>query len=171
MAGAFLNDLDTDMGGMEGAVQYPTKSQLVRNIAGDPTNAQLLGLYNREGIDHLPSITMGCDLPTLYTPCSQNWLKSFDADTYPGLEHPTTLPRNVPSYKSEGVHRAMSKARVASLPSPTGVEVEDIDMDTVHTPLPKQNQHGQKRYCAWEKPKVQSKWPKLDKTPGKDMAM
>ena len=78
------------------------KSQLVnsmlRNIASDPTNAQLPGLYNREGIDHLPRITMGCDLPTLYMPCSQNGLKSFDADTCPGLEHSTALPSKVANY-------------------------------------------------------------------------
>ena len=68
MAGAFLNDLDTDIGGMEGAVQYPTKSQLVKNIAGDPTNAQLPSLYNRQGIDYRPVVPTSSDFATRYTP-------------------------------------------------------------------------------------------------------
>ena len=106
------------------------------------------------------------------------------------------VPGRVPSYESEGVQHAMSEARVGLLPPPADdilmptlvhfpsafmgltttrggqeAEVEDINMDIVHTLLPKRNQRGRKRYWAWEKPNVQSKWLKLDKTPGEDMAM
>lgn len=68
----FINDLDAGAGRMGGATQYTVNNQMVNatlmNIADNPTNVQLPGVYNKEEIPRVPIICTGNDFSTLYAP-------------------------------------------------------------------------------------------------------
>merc|ERR1712151_1041586 len=57
---------------MGGATQYTVNNQMVNatlmNIADNPTNVQLPGVYNKEEIPRVPIICTGNDFSTLYAP-------------------------------------------------------------------------------------------------------
>eukprot|EP00250_Pteridium_aquilinum_P016534 c23146_g1_i1 orf=367-1710(+) len=68
----FINDLDAGAGRMGGTTQYTVNNQMVNatlmNIADNPTNVQLPGVYNKEVIPRVPIIATGNDFSTLYAP-------------------------------------------------------------------------------------------------------
>eukprot|EP00270_Netrium_digitus_P005155 TRINITY_DN1671_c0_g1_i6.p1 TRINITY_DN1671_c0_g1~~TRINITY_DN1671_c0_g1_i6.p1 ORF type:complete len:512 (-),score=147.50 TRINITY_DN1671_c0_g1_i6:324-1724(-) len=68
----FINDLDAGAGRMGGTTQYTVNNQMVNatlmNIADNPTNVQLPGMYNKEDIPRVPIIVTGNDFSTLYAP-------------------------------------------------------------------------------------------------------
>merc|ERR1712070_86680 len=68
----FINDLDAGAGRMGGTTQYTVNNQMVNatlmNIADNPTNVQLPGMYNTEAIPRVPIICTGNDFSTLYAP-------------------------------------------------------------------------------------------------------
>ncbi|EFJ16083.1 hypothetical protein SELMODRAFT_268623 [Selaginella moellendorffii] len=68
----FINDLDAGAGRMGGTTQYTVNNQMVNatlmNIADNPTNVQLPGIYNKEEIPRVPIIVTGNDFSTLYAP-------------------------------------------------------------------------------------------------------
>merc|ERR1711885_59358 len=68
----FINDLDAGAGRMGGGTQYTVNNQMVNatlmNIADNPTNVQLPGVYNKEEIPRVPVICTGNDFSTLYAP-------------------------------------------------------------------------------------------------------
>ncbi|KAH9301840.1 hypothetical protein KI387_013423 [Taxus chinensis] len=68
----FINDLDVGAGRMGGKTQYTVKNQMVNatlmNIADNPTNVQLPGMYNKEDNPRVPIIVIGNDFLTLYAP-------------------------------------------------------------------------------------------------------
>jgi len=68
----FINDLDAGAGRMGGTTQYTVNNQMVNatlmNIADNPTNVQLAGMYNTEDIPRVPIIVTGNDFSTLYAP-------------------------------------------------------------------------------------------------------
>ena len=68
----FINDLDAGAGRMGGGTQYTVNNQMVNatlmNIADNPTNVQLPGVYNKEEIPRVPIICTGNDFSTLYAP-------------------------------------------------------------------------------------------------------
>ncbi|MCL7043500.1 hypothetical protein MKW94_000354, partial [Papaver nudicaule] len=70
----FINDLDLDAGAgrMGGTTQYTVNNQMVNatlmNIADNPTNVQLPGMYNKEENPRVPIICTGNDFSTLYAP-------------------------------------------------------------------------------------------------------
>lgn len=68
----FINDLDAGAGRMGGTTQYTVNNQMVNatlmNIADNPTNVQLPGVYNKEEIPRVPIIVTGNDFSTLYAP-------------------------------------------------------------------------------------------------------
>ncbi|PWA84080.1 ribulose bisphosphate carboxylase/oxygenase activase 2 protein [Artemisia annua] len=68
----FINDLDAGAGRMGGTTQYTIKNQMVNatlmNIADNPTNVQLSGMYNKEENPRVPIIVTGNDFSTLYAP-------------------------------------------------------------------------------------------------------
>merc|ERR1719163_1604068 len=72
MASLFINDLDAGAGRMGGTTQYTVNNQMVNatlmNIADNPTNVQLPGVYNKEEIPRVPIICTGNDFSTLYAP-------------------------------------------------------------------------------------------------------
>eukprot|EP00899_Mesostigma_viride_P008911 jgi/Mesvir1/18020/Mv09348-RA.6 len=72
MSALFINDLDAGAGRMGGTTQYTVNNQLVNatlmNIADNPTNVQLPGVYNNETISRVPIICTGNDFSTLYAP-------------------------------------------------------------------------------------------------------
>ena len=72
MCGLFINDLDAGAGRMGGATQYTVNNQMVNatlmNIADNPTNVQLPGVYKNEEIPRVPVICTGNDFSTLYAP-------------------------------------------------------------------------------------------------------
>merc|ERR1711985_59050 len=72
MCSLFINDLDAGAGRMGGSTQYTVNNQMVNatlmNIADNPTNVQLPGMYNAESIPRVPIITTGNDFSTLYAP-------------------------------------------------------------------------------------------------------
>lgn len=72
MCALFINDLDAGAGRMGGTTQYTVNNQLVNatlmNIADNPTNVQLPGMYNKEEIPRVPIIVTGNDFSTLYAP-------------------------------------------------------------------------------------------------------
>ena len=72
MASLFINDLDAGAGRMGGGTQYTVNNQMVNatlmNIADNPTNVQLAGMYNTEDIPRVPIIVTGNDFSTLYAP-------------------------------------------------------------------------------------------------------
>ncbi|KAE8673770.1 Ribulose bisphosphate carboxylase/oxygenase activase 1 [Hibiscus syriacus] len=68
----FINDLDADAGRMGGTTQYMVNNQMVNttlmNIADNPTNVQLPGMYNKEDNPRVPIIVTSNDFSTLYVP-------------------------------------------------------------------------------------------------------
>jgi len=72
MCALFINDLDAGAGRMGGTTQYTVNNQMVNatlmNIADNPTNVQLAGMYNTEDIPRVPIIVTGNDFSTLYAP-------------------------------------------------------------------------------------------------------
>ncbi|KAG0566364.1 hypothetical protein M758_7G055700 [Ceratodon purpureus] len=72
MCALFINDLDAGAGRMGGTTQYTVNNQMVNatlmNIADNPTNVQLPGIYNKETIPRVPIIVTGNDFSTLYAP-------------------------------------------------------------------------------------------------------
>ncbi|KAE8689597.1 Ribulose bisphosphate carboxylase/oxygenase activase [Hibiscus syriacus] len=68
----FINDLDAGAGRMGGTTQYTVNNQMVNatlmNIADNPTNVQLPGMYNNEENPRVPVIVTGNDFSTLYAP-------------------------------------------------------------------------------------------------------
>lgn len=68
----FINDLDAGAGRMGAGTQYTVNNQMVNatlmNIADNPTNVQLPGVYNKEEIPRVPIICTGNDFSTLYAP-------------------------------------------------------------------------------------------------------
>lgn len=72
MCALFINDLDAGAGRMGGTTQYTVNNQMVNatlmNIADNPTNVQLPGVYKKEEIPRVPVICTGNDFSTLYAP-------------------------------------------------------------------------------------------------------
>lgn len=72
MASLFINDLDAGAGRMGGTTQYTVNNQMcnatLMNIADNPTNVQLPGVYKEESIPRVPIIATGNDFSTLYAP-------------------------------------------------------------------------------------------------------
>merc|ERR1712054_460478 len=72
MCSLFINDLDAGAGRMGGTTQYTVNNQMVNatlmNIADNPTNVQLPGVYNNEEIPRVPIICPSNDFSTLYAP-------------------------------------------------------------------------------------------------------
>ncbi|KAK4760377.1 hypothetical protein SAY87_005270 [Trapa incisa] len=68
----FINDLDAGAGRLGGTTQYTVNNQMVNatlmNIADNPTNVQLPGMYNKEDNPRVPIIVTGNDFSTLYAP-------------------------------------------------------------------------------------------------------
>ncbi|KAK3031913.1 hypothetical protein RJ639_036709 [Escallonia herrerae] len=68
----FINDLDAGAGRMGGTTQYTVNNQMcnatLMNIADNPTNVQLPGMYNKEENPRVPIIVTGNDFSTLYAP-------------------------------------------------------------------------------------------------------
>jgi hypothetical protein len=63
MCSLFINDLDAGAGRMGDATQYTVNNQMVNatlmNIADNPTNVQLPGVYKNETIPRVPIICTG----------------------------------------------------------------------------------------------------------------
>ena len=72
MCSLFINDLDAGAGRMGGGTQYTVNNQMVNatlmNIADNPTNVQLPGVYKTEEIPRVPVVCTGNDFSTLYAP-------------------------------------------------------------------------------------------------------
>lgn len=72
MCALFINDLDAGAGRMGGTTQYTVNNQMVNatlmNIADNPTNVQLPGMYNKQDNPRVPVIVTGNDFSTLYAP-------------------------------------------------------------------------------------------------------
>merc|ERR1719236_358399 len=72
MCSLFINDLDAGAGRMGGTTQYTVNNQMcnatLMNIADNPTNVQLPGVYKTEEIPRVPIIRTGNDFSTLYAP-------------------------------------------------------------------------------------------------------
>jgi hypothetical protein len=72
MCSLFINDLDAGAGRMGDATQYTVNNQMVNatlmNIADNPTNVQLPGVYKKEEIPRVPIVCTGNDFSTLYAP-------------------------------------------------------------------------------------------------------
>ncbi|KAM3217233.1 Ribulose bisphosphate carboxylase/oxygenase activase 1, chloroplastic [Capsicum annuum] len=68
----FINDLDAGAGRMGGTTQYTVNNQMVNatlmNIADNPTNVQLPGMYNKQENARVPIVVTGNDFSTLYAP-------------------------------------------------------------------------------------------------------
>ncbi len=72
MCSLFINDLDAGAGRMGDSTQYTVNNQMVNatlmNIADNPTNVQLPGVYKNEEIPRVPVVCTGNDFSTLYAP-------------------------------------------------------------------------------------------------------
>nr|KYP33924.1 hypothetical protein KK1_045173 [Cajanus cajan] len=72
MCALFINDLDAGAGRLGGTTQYTVNNQMVNatlmNIADNPTNVQLPGMYNKEDNPRVPIVVTGNDFSTLYAP-------------------------------------------------------------------------------------------------------
>ncbi|GAB4831831.1 hypothetical protein Ancab_005845 [Ancistrocladus abbreviatus] len=72
MSCLFINDLDAGAGRLGGTTQYTVNNQMVNatlmNIADNPTNVQLPGMYNKQENPRVPIIVTGNDFSTLYAP-------------------------------------------------------------------------------------------------------
>lgn len=70
MCSLFINDLDAGAGRMGAGTQYTVNNQMVNatlmNIADNPTNVQLPGVYKKEDIPRVPIVCTGT--ATLYKP-------------------------------------------------------------------------------------------------------
>ncbi|CDP14353.1 unnamed protein product [Coffea canephora] len=68
----FINDLDAGAGRLGDTTQYTVNNQMVNatlmNIADNPTNVQLPGMYNKQENPRVPIIVTGNDFSTLYAP-------------------------------------------------------------------------------------------------------
>ncbi|CAI8619215.1 unnamed protein product [Vicia faba] len=68
----FINDLDAGAGRLGGTTQYTVNNQMVNatlmNIADNPTNVQLPGMYNKEENPRVSIVVTGNDFSTLYAP-------------------------------------------------------------------------------------------------------
>ncbi|PKI72209.1 hypothetical protein CRG98_007407 [Punica granatum] len=68
----FINDLDAGAGRLGGTTQYTVNNQMVNatlmNIADNPTDVQLPGMYNKQENPRVPIIVTGNDFSTLYAP-------------------------------------------------------------------------------------------------------
>ena len=68
----FINDLDVGDGRMGGTTEYIVNNQMVNatlmNKADNPTNVQLLGIYNKQDNPRVPIVVTGNDFSTLYAP-------------------------------------------------------------------------------------------------------
>merc|ERR1712048_1346297 len=68
----FINDLDAGVGRLNDNTQYTVNNQMVSatlmNIADNPQNVQLPGMYNAESIPRAPIVCTGNDFSTLYAP-------------------------------------------------------------------------------------------------------
>ena len=80
MCSLFINDLDAGAGRMGDMTQYTVNNQMVNatlmNIADNPTNVQLPGVYKNDPIPRVPVIATGEPLPP---PCdvSDRWTLLF----------------------------------------------------------------------------------------------
>ncbi|XP_057460631.1 ribulose bisphosphate carboxylase/oxygenase activase, chloroplastic-like isoform X2 [Actinidia eriantha] len=76
MCALFINDLDAGAGRLGGTTQYTVNNQMVNatlmNIADNPTNVQLPGMYNKEENPRVPIIVTGNDFSTLYAPLTRD---------------------------------------------------------------------------------------------------
>lgn len=72
MCSLFINDLDAGAGRFGLATQYTVNNQMVNatlmNVADNPTNVQLPGVYKNEEIPRVPIVCTGNDFSTLYAP-------------------------------------------------------------------------------------------------------
>ncbi|KAL0055442.1 hypothetical protein WJX82_000510 [Trebouxia sp. C0006] len=72
MCSLFINDLDAGAGRMGAGTQYTVNNQMVNatlmNIADNPSNVQLPGVYKQETIPRVPIVCTGNDFSTLYAP-------------------------------------------------------------------------------------------------------
>eukprot|EP00668_Euglena_longa_P011249 GGOE01013638.1.p1 GENE.GGOE01013638.1~~GGOE01013638.1.p1 ORF type:complete len:521 (-),score=66.52 GGOE01013638.1:206-1576(-) len=72
MCSLFINDLDAGAGRMGSGTQYTVNNQMVNatlmNIADNPTNVQLPGVYKQDSIPRVPIVATGNDFSTLYAP-------------------------------------------------------------------------------------------------------
>merc|ERR1711966_549032 len=72
MSALYINDLDAGAGRMGGTTQYTVNNQMVNatlmNIADNPTNVQLPGVYQNDPIPRVPVVCTGNDFSTLYAP-------------------------------------------------------------------------------------------------------
>merc|ERR1711934_1094352 len=72
MCSLFINDLDAGAGRLNDSTQYTVNNQMVNatlmNIADNPTNVQLPGMYNKDEIPRVPVVCTGNDFSTLYAP-------------------------------------------------------------------------------------------------------
>merc|ERR1712054_412466 len=72
MCSLFINDLDAGAGRMGDGPQYTVNNQMVNatlmNIADNPTNVQLPGMYTADEINRVPIVCTGNDFSTLYAP-------------------------------------------------------------------------------------------------------
>lgn len=72
MSSLFINDLDAGAGRMGDSTQYTVNNQMVNatlmNLADNPTNVQLPGVYKNEEIPRVPVVCTGNDFSTLYAP-------------------------------------------------------------------------------------------------------
>ncbi|KAJ7964546.1 Ribulose bisphosphate carboxylase/oxygenase activase [Quillaja saponaria] len=70
MSALFINDLDAGAGRLGGTTQYTVNNQMVNatlmNIADNPTNVQLPGMYNKEDNPRVPIIVTGNDFSILH---------------------------------------------------------------------------------------------------------
>ena len=74
MSALFINDLDAGAGRFGGSTQYTVNNQMVNatlmNIADNPTNVQLPGVYKSEDCPRIPIICTGsnyCPLVLLHS--------------------------------------------------------------------------------------------------------
>ena len=69
MCSLFINDLDAGAGRMGDMTQYTVNNQMVNatlmNIADNPTNVQLPGVYKNDPIPRVPVIATGVPLPLI----------------------------------------------------------------------------------------------------------
>jgi hypothetical protein len=76
MCSLFINDLDAGAGRMGSMTQYTVNNQMVNatlmNIADNPTNVQLPGVYKVNPIPRVPIICTG----VLWLPVGLRWVSS-----------------------------------------------------------------------------------------------
>ena len=84
MCSLFINDLDAGAGRMGAGTQYTVNNQMVNatlmNIADNPTNVQLPGVYKKEDIPRVPIVCTG-----------KNFVLCFDAFNMRSLYNPGSV--------------------------------------------------------------------------------